>query len=852
MDLKKALDLLNLDKDYSEEELAKSFREKAEKYLPHNKDKMEAINEAYDTLKTNEILKTPTHTEIETSSADFDDFIYNDELIKVVLDETISQKTPTYGELDKPLPNKLQDNLDGGKLYSHQAEAIRLIRQNKNVILSTPTSSGKSYAYFLPFFEEVLKDKDTTGIFIFPVKALSNDQQHKFEEFNIGTYAKYDGDIDTKSKKCIRNDPPSALFTNPDSLHMSILQTHTEWEDFFSNLKFIVLDELHYYKGFFGSNTSNILFRLLKVAQRYGGDPRIICTSATIPEGEKFAKQLAWKDFQLIEESGAGRSEKQVMMIEPQITEDEVLHPLSLLKETTIKLFNMNKQTIIFCNSRITVDTAAYYIKTYLGEDSSKISGYHAGYTKEERLKIETKFKEQEIEVLITTNAMELGIDIGDLDACILYGLPHQNSAIWQRIGRAGRSYEKQSLALIINTDSKIDKYFFENPDQLMDTKDNPEEPIISPYNKVIRKRHLQCALFENIKEKDLEEQDKEIWDELDSDVNRTGHYWAMPIRSSWGIKYDIIDQNGDKLNEINYDRVYKDLHYGAIYRHKDKFYKRTKYDKENKRVYVEEFDNENKLTSPFVDSFVFINEISEEKIRDYPDIEIIVGKGKVSVINEVKSYIQKDLIRLTENYCVNSYKDGNSLRTKSVWVSIPKTKEKTVLHSVSHLMIRKFVQKGHCDWQDFAAVTIKHPHFNDDSGVFFYDNCPGGIQLADKFYEEIDDLFAEAYDLVSSCPCEGGCRACLLMKKRCNKFDRELDKENATQFLAKLANQVYTEKDRNKPLLNFDPVPKGEYKVGDDFKDVGEVIDVADDEIAVNTGDDLIYIPIEDNKDED
>lgn len=885
MDFQAALNIFDLSDSFTKEELKKTYRKLALKYHPDrqkntsNPQMMQKVNEAYDQLKNylntgkkkrkkhartkHKAYGSQTGTYSTFHSYDFVFNLMKAPDIQIHLHEVISQKKPKFDTLDPAFPQKITDKLEYSQFYSHQVKTINYIRDNKNVILSTPTSSGKSYTYLLPFFEEVIKDSNTTGIFIFPMKALSNDQMKIFEHFDIGTYARYDGDVCDSDKKQIRKEPPNALITNPDSIHYSLLRTSKEWKDFLSNLKFIVLDEVHTYNGFFGSNVSNILFRLLKLAEKLGANPRIVCTSATVENGKRFAEKLAWRDFEIITDSGAGQSEKHIIMARHKAA-------LFFLAKLCLAMQKSHKQTIVFCNSRLTVTTAKNFTRSLIDKDSEKFEEYHAGHPDSQRRKVENRFKNKEVEVLFTTSAMELGIDIGDLDVCILYGLPDTNNEIWQRLGRAGRDYKSPSMGLIVYTGSAIDRYYFQNPDKFMETRNKPESPIIFPKNKEIRSKHLQCGYFEGLKESDLDFKDKSLWKKIDKNSDKAGSYLRIPIRNSWGMEYDLINESGNKIGTIEYERIYRDLHYGAVFQYGNKYYKRSSIDFDNRKVQLDTIDEDTDLTRPSLNHKVEINDIIEEKTWDFDGKKIIVGLGKIKVRSEIKGYVILDDKGNYKDYRQIRYPDYLQFKTKAIWVSftgdlsnwkdlIPIFKndvQESVLHSTQHLLIRTFVQKGHCDWNDIDGVTLSiHPHFNRNPAMFLYDNCKGGIKLAETLYNELDNLLQKSYDLISTCPCnnEYGCRACLIMKRFCNKFNKNLNKELTAKFLSVIAQKAKSTKNIGSPLLKSrQTVKRGEYDIGDKING-DRVIEKDEDELTVLTKNGPKYYQIiEENSDED
>ena len=410
---KDCLDLFNLNPVFTEKELKKAYRKIMQIHHPdkfaYDEDAFQKanatavkINLCKELLLTS-VSKEPASYPIFTTFSDYLNTLNDRSDLNLVLNNFEKVIKPKYGTLDPPLHKKISNQIKH-ELYTHQVQIIDLIRKGKNVIIVTPTSSGKSYGYMLPFFESVIRNKDTRGIFLFPLNALTNDQYDKFKDFEIGTVKRFDGSTDSKEKQRIRSNPPNALLTNPDELHHSILRTHTQWKSFFKNLKYIVLDDAHIYRGYFGSNVANIMFRLNNVIKKAGGNPQIISTTATIADAKKFIEKLAWKDFEIVDTSGAGHPDRHFDMVETAF--DEERHPLSLpiniLTDEAIKLAENGHQILVFCNTRNDVDSLTYLTKNIIKIRMPRTSklpvlknlsplteenvvGYHAGYSKKIR-----------------------------------------------------------------------------------------------------------------------------------------------------------------------------------------------------------------------------------------------------------------------------------------------------------------------------------------------------------------------------------------------------------------------------------------------------------------------------------
>ncbi len=611
------------------------------------------------------------------------------------------------------------------QLYSHQVHTIELIRQGKNVLITTATASGKSYGYVLPFLDAVKNDPRTTGLFIFPMNALTNDQVDKISEFGIGTVEKYDGSIKSYQKKKIRDGIPNALLTNPDQIHSSILRKHDKWADFFKNLKFIVIDEIHNYKGYFGSNVSNILFRLLNAVKRAGGNPQIICTSATIHNAKAFAKELAWVDFKQVNWSGAGTPEKYYVMLDSINLKNTIYEHLDsdrnieslykLLKQYSIKLLSdlvlslgdNGFQSMVFVNSRLQADILRDTIQAsadgYPKLKPGMVCSYHSGLSNTVRQQIEHEIKSGDKKIIFTTSALELGVDIGSLDVCILYGLPKTSNEIWQRIGRVGRDPSKAALAIIVNSYSPDDIYYFFNPERFFDTKDAPEEPVIYPYNGTLRKLHLQCGSYEGLLEENID--DKYLWNSIDTTMKPESAYPRIPIRNSWYDPVTLLDDKGTEIGTLEYERAYRELHPGAIHRTETSNFKLKRLDFKGRTAHLEEIQNLEYYTTPNIETIINIGANPSEEIIKYGEYPLLIGKGELEVRLSIDSYwriYQDDRFPRRSNLKNNSER---KFKTTGFWLTIPpgKTKEWdtlfpefsekhsfNVLHSFEHLLIRE------------------------------------------------------------------------------------------------------------------------------------------------------------------
>ena len=832
----------------------------------------------------------PKQAQPYSSIPTYYDHLVDDPKFNVVKHKQDAQSPPTYRPLSPPLhPDIVAILTHQGRqrLYSHQVKTIELIRQHKHVLITTPTASGKSYGYVLPFLDAVKKDPATTGLFIFPMNALTNDQFDKLSNFGIGTVAKYDGTVKSHQKEKIRANPPNALLTNPDQIHHSILNTHADWTSFFKNMKFIVIDEIHNYKGFFGSNVSNILFRLLHVVKKAGGNPQIICTSATIANAKAFAKKLAWVDFEEVSGSGAGSPEKYSVMLDSIKTEgikigqsekewvagilEKLLKksPESLLHDLVLSLGDNGFQSMVFVNSRIEADllkdAVQYLSDNYTNLKSEMVCSYHAGLSNDERINIEHGIKNGDKRIVFTTSALELGIDIGSLDVCILFGIPKTSNEIWQRIGRVGRDPAKAALAIIVNSYSADDIYYFFNPEKFFDTKDLPEEPVIFPLNKILRKLHLQCGYLEGMTKQDVT--DEHIWNSIDTSLKKKNAYARIPIRNSWYDPFTLIDENGKKMGTIEYERVYREFHPGAIHRTESSTYKLKSVDYKKKLASFIRLENPEYYTSPVVKTTLDIEPGASEQILNIGNHQLLIGRGTLNVHMSVGAYLRIYLDGREKRGFKLKNKRERKFKTEGFWISllpggankwdsvIPEfsnTHGFSVFHSLEHLLLREVIEKGYCDTSDITSLTYSEHYKYSSPALFFYDNCLKGLGLCEKIFDNVEDLINRAYLRMVVCKCYDGCPACINKRSFCEHRENFVNKDLTKDFLKQIAllpakRSKYIDKQASSkqfPLYTSD-----KFKVGDEYIPGWTVTEKNDFEYVIeDVSGDTAYCEFEDD----
>src|SRR5712675_1347648 len=443
---------------------------------------------------------------IETSVARFEQWMTDPESpIRAIRHQPAREGE--FEEQPKSVAPALRQTLEArgiARLYTHQAESFRHCHDGKNVVVVTPTASGKTLCYNLPVLQRLIEDRGARAMYLFPTKALAEDQLHEFQAAvdamgsDIRAFT-YDGDTPQDARRAIR-ERANVVLTNPDMLHSGILPHHTKWARYFENLRYIVIDELHYYRGVYGSHLANLLRRLARICEFYNSKPQFICCSATIANPKELAEALTGEAFELVERNGAPRGEKFFIFYNPPVVNRQLGIRRSYIAETrrlALKFIENKLQTLVFANNRLATEVLVTYLKDACDRGpipSESVRGYRGGYLPKERREIERKLREGSIRAVVATNALELGIDIGSLDAVVMAGYPGSIASAWQRAGRAGRR-QTSSLAVLVASSAPLDQYIVEHPEYFFDR--SPEHANINADNLEILISHLKCAAFE-------------------------------------------------------------------------------------------------------------------------------------------------------------------------------------------------------------------------------------------------------------------------------------------------------------------------------------------------------------------
>jgi DEAD/DEAH box helicase domain-containing protein len=731
---------------------------------------------------------------------------------QIVHIEEIPSQEACFGKLEKPLPESIENCLLTRKirLYSHQADAINKARQGKNVVIVTPTASGKTLAFNIPVLETLTKDTKATALYLYPTKALTNDQLKVLRELEketgIEAYPNvYDGDTPQHQRASIRENS-KIILSNPYGLHQ-YLPWHYKWRTFLQNLKFLIIDEAHVYRGVFGSNVAMLLRRLMRICNYYHSDPQIILSSATIANPEEHAKKLTGKEFEIISNDGAPRGKKSFVFWNPPFIDDTNTIRRSTHQETkdllTLSILK-NLQTLCFTTSRQMAELITRWTKEELKRRSPKlpnsVTAYRAGYLPQERREIENRLKSKSLIGVVSTNALELGIDIGSLDAVIISGYPGTVISTWQQAGRAGRS-NTDSLVTLVAFQNPLDQYFMKHPQDFFGRPH--EQAIIDLHNRYISLGHIMCAASEL----PITETDKKYFPEQFADsiqaleqqniVRKTPRGWvysgtARPTEvvnlESVSDKTVTVTCNGNILETLTLNKAYEEVHAGAVLLHQGETYISEELDLNQLTAKVRQ-ENVNYYTEALKTVDVAIKKTYEEK-----QIGVTVGIGELITTEIYRTYITKTYDEVIKRQPLNL--PPLSFSTVGMWFIIPDAIRKEIedqglefdggLHAVEHAMIAMSPIFAMCDRWDIGGLsTTLHPDTGNPT-IFIYDGFEGGIGISETLYSKIKPLWEKTLKLIDNCECKDGCPSCIYSPK-CGNENEPLDKKAASIMLKRL-----------------------------------------------------------------
>jgi DEAD/DEAH box helicase domain-containing protein len=697
------------------------------------------------------------------------------------------------------------------QLWSHQAAALEAAREG-HVIVTTGTASGKSLAFNLPVLHTLAGRPSARALYLYPTKALAQDQARKLTELGgrFLRHAIYDGDTPREERRAIRG-RSNLILTNPDMLHVGVLPNHDSWGDMLANLEFVVVDEAHVYRGVFGSHVANVLRRLRRLARAYGSDPRFVLTSATIANPEELAERLTGLDVQLVDEDGAPHAERRVAMWNPPLVDERSGARTSALSEAAGLLAGLVEdevRTICFLKSRRGVELIQKFARLRL-EDAGRsdlaerIAPYRAGYTAAQRRDIERRLSAGELLAVVATDALELGIDVGDLDAAMCVTFPGTVASLRQMWGRAGR--RSTGLALYVAGDDALDQFFCRHPEEFLDRP--VESAILDPESEEVHLAHLLAAAYELPLTGDDAETLGPRWEayadrlvKLGELRERGGRYLPrrsdypaarIPLRSASADSVAVVEASaGEVIGTMETARAHSTVHPGAVYLHMGSSYEVEDLDLPARRAIVKPF---------FGDWYTQAKKETDtwiEQVRDTREVGgVALSFGIVSVTEQVIAFQRK---RVSDHEVLDF--EGVDLPeqqfvTQALWYEIPDAllaEEFPLdvlqgsLHAAEHAQIAVLPLIAMCDRWDIGGLSTAFHQQTGRPTIFIYDGHPGGVGIARMGFRSFEVLVGDALRLISECPCAQGCPSCVQSPK-CGNLNEPLNKNGSRELLLRM-----------------------------------------------------------------
>jgi DEAD/DEAH box helicase domain-containing protein len=693
------------------------------------------------------------------------------------------------------------------RLYSHQREALETAADS-NLVITSGTASGKSLAFNLPVLDGIARDSKRRALYLYPTKALAQDQARKLAALRPPNLreAIYDGDTPKEERPAIRR-RNNLVLTNPDMLHVGILPHHKSWGDFLANLEWVVVDEAHTYRGVFGSHVANVLRRLRRVARAYGSEPRFLLASATIANPVELAEELVGTPFELIDDDGAPRAGREIAMWNPPLIDKATGTRRSALSEAAdllAELVSHGVRTICFLKSRRGIELIQRFARESLEargkpELAARIAPYRGGYTPQQRREIEARLAAGELLAVVATDALELGIDIGELDAAICVTFPGTVASLRQMWGRAGR--RRRGLAVYVAGQDALDQFFCRHPDEFIGRP--VEAAILDHASEQIAGRHMVAAAYEL----PLSEEDAEVfgpeWRERAQRLiaagelrqaggrimPRSSEFVAakVPLRSASPDSVAVIErESGEMLGLVESERAFTTIHPGAIYLHLGRSYEVEQLDVRGRRAIVSRFDGD-WYTRPKKETEIYIERLRDQRSTSGVELHF----GEVSVTEQVIAY-QRVSISEQEPFDIVSLElPEQQFATQALWYVLPDGLSGALppdvllgaLHATEHGQIAVLPLIAMCDRWDIGGLSTNVHFQTGRSTIFIYDGHPGGVGITLRGYEQFERLLDDAERLISECPCESGCPSCVQSPK-CGNLNEPLHKEGALELM--------------------------------------------------------------------
>jgi DEAD/DEAH box helicase domain-containing protein len=718
------------------------------------------------------------------------------------------REEPARDARTAPLPAELDPRVRGAigvdTLYVHQREAWEAAARGEHLVVTTGTASGKTLAFNLPVLDSLARTPRNRVLYLYPTKALAQDQFRTLNALGVPKLrpAIYDGDTPTEQRRQIRK-WSNAILTNPDMVHIGLLPNHERWGDVLANLRYVVVDEAHVYRGVFGSHVANVLRRLRRIARIYGSDPQFLLATATIANPGELGLSLLGTPVTVIGDDAAPRAERTVILWNPPLLDVELgLRGSALAEAAKLQagFVELGLRTLTFAKSRKSAELIHRFTAERLGDDS-RLSPYRAGYTAGQRREIERRLAEGELLGVSSTDALELGIDIGLLDAVISVGFPGTVASLRQQWGRAGR--RGHGLAVMVATEDALDQYFMREPDKLLGRR--VEAAILDHANPRVLAGHVQAAAYEApIDARDAETLGPEALAaaEVDPELKHTprGIVWAgtitpaarVPLRSADRDSFTVVDAStGAVLGFVERSRAYSTVHEGAVYLHLGESFLVRELDETTLRAVVEPFRGD-WYTQPKKETETAILGPLEQERR--LGLELVFGE--VEVTDQVVGYERKTIASQERIELVPLDCPPSTFATEAIWFcpepeqlrdldAMPKLLG--TLHAAEHSMIAMLPLWAMCDRWDIGGLST---NLHLDTGrptIFIYDGHPGGVGITERGFEQFEGWVADTAEMLATCPCHDGCPSCVQSPK-CGNLNEMLDKAGARTLLERLS----------------------------------------------------------------
>ena len=740
------------------------------------------------------------HRPVATSVALWDDLLQGEELAHVGLEPARAAKTVP---LPEGLHPRARESLGVDSLYTHQAEAWEAAARGEHLIVTTGTASGKSLAFNLPVLDALAREPKQRAIYLYPTKALAQDQLRALGSVRLPRLraAIYDGDTETKSRWQVRK-WSNLILSNPDMLHIGVLPHHDRWGDVLSNLAYVVVDEAHVYRGVFGSHVANVLRRLRRLARVYGADPQFLLASATIANPGELARSLIGADATVISDDGAPRADRTVALWNPPLTDEELglrASPLGEASRLLADLVSRGLRTLCFAKSRRAAELIHRFTAERLGDDSA-LSPYRAGYTPAQRREIERRLLEGELLGVSATNALELGIDVGLLDCVLSVGFPGTVASLRQQWGRAGR--RGHGLAVLVASEDALDQYFMREPEMLLGRR--VEAAILDHANPRVLDGHVRAAAFEA----PLDDADREVLGDAaleraaalpELQKTKAGYVWAgrdypaarLSLRSTGPESFTIVDaSDGAILGIVEQERAYSTVHEGAIYLHLGESYRVRELDLGSRTAVVEPFRGDY-YTQAKTETTTAIVEPRRVETR----LGLELAFGSVVVTDQVVGFQKRSIQTQEKLELVPLVLPQTEFETEAVWF-VPEPwmlegieREPRLLgslHAAEHSLIALLPLWAMCDRWDIGGLSTNLHFQTGRPTIFVYDGHAGGVGIAERGFDAFEGWVEDTAKLLDGCPCDHGCPSCVQSPK-CGNLNEPLDKAGALALLDRM-----------------------------------------------------------------